>query len=63
MVNFTTLIKRGKRSFIDKYLKKRHFGRCYGCEGLRLLIEYFDKENTLLLCEKCYNTLLNEGET
>lgn len=63
MTDFTTILKRGQRRYIDKYLKKRKFGRCEGCEQYALLIEYGDQEQanvSLMLCESCYTMIINE---
>jgi hypothetical protein len=63
MTDFTTILKRGQRRYIDKYLKKRKFGRCEGCEQHALLIEYSDVEQSnaaLLLCEYCYTAVIND---
>lgn len=64
MSDFTTILKRGQRRYKDKYLKKRKFGRCEGCQVSALLIEYEDKtssdvEGPWMLCEFCYTELIN----
>ena len=61
MVDFTTILKRGQRRYIDKYLKKRKFGRCEGCEQYVLLIEYCEQKTnaSLWLCELCYTAIIN----
>ena len=62
MTNFTILINRGKKRFIDKYLKIRKFGKCEGCGHPTLLIEYKDEKDSnssLKLCEYCYTTIIN----
>jgi len=64
MVDFTTILKRGQKRFIDKYLKKRKFGRCEGCEQYALLINYSEQQDqanaSLLLCERCYTAIIND---
>jgi len=62
MSNFTELLEKGKRRFIDKYLKKRKFERCEGCGRPTLLIEYKDENAKigLMLCDYCYTSLLNK---
>jgi len=64
MTDFTTLLDRGHRRYKDKYLKKRKFGRCEGCEKPALLLEYCDPCDctVLLLCEHCYAELLDHEE-
>ena len=62
MVDFPKLLKIAKKSFIDKYLKKRVFGRCIGRDAWDLLIEFYEIDNKFLLCEACYNRLIHEEE-
>jgi hypothetical protein len=60
MTNFTTLLNRGKRKYIDKYLKKRIFGKCDNCGDPLLLIQYISKTDiTVYLCDHCYNKAIN----
>jgi len=61
-MNFTKLLNRGKRKFKDKYLKKRNIGHCEGCKKMRLLISYTEPSiiiDELLLCESCYEEIVN----
>lgn len=62
MTSFTNLLNRGKRRYVDKYLKKRYFGRCEGCGKLELLIQFSDFKiaNNFLLCDNCYNKVIAE---
>lgn len=65
MTNFTTLLNRGKRKFIDKHLKKRVFGKCEACERPDLLIQYADPdepEGTFKLCNHCYTEMINHED-
>jgi hypothetical protein len=62
MSDFTTILKRGQKRYRDKYLKKRKFGRCDGCQWPALLIEYedlSDPESVWKVCEACYTELIN----
>jgi hypothetical protein len=63
MSNFTELLEKGKRRFIDKYLKKRKFDKCEGCSRPTLLIEYKDEKEhiSIMLCDYCYTTALKDG--
>lgn len=66
MTDFTTIMDRGHRKFIDKHMKKRNFGACDNCEDFNLLIQATlkVKKNTkydemeIKVCETCYNILL-----
>lgn len=65
MSDFTIFLKRGQRRYKDKYLKKRKFGKCMGCQEPTLLIEYEDSQsekNKWNLCEFCYTELINNEE-
>ena len=65
MTKFTTLINRGHRRFIDKYVRKRNFGKCEQCGDFALLISYVDpadQEARWDLCEFCYTEVQNEEE-
>ena len=66
MSDFTTILKRGQRRYVDKYMKKRKFGKCDGCQTPALLIKYeegsSDPEATWNVCEFCYTELLNNEE-
>jgi len=59
MADFTTLMNRGHRRYIDKNLKKRFFGKCEGCERRALLVIGTQTvEGDSLewnLCSKCYD--------
>lgn len=62
MSSFTSLLNKGKKRYIDKYLKPRKFGKCEGCSKPALLIEYKDEKDSkssLSLCERCYTLILN----
>lgn len=64
MSDFTKLVNRGIRRYVDKYLKKREFGRCEECDARTLLIRFTwedDGSSTeLSLCNKCYDELVQE---
>jgi hypothetical protein len=68
MSDFTTILKRGQRRFRDKYLKRRKFGKCDGCQSPALLIEYEDvnapdrTEAVWKVCEFCYTELINNED-
>ncbi|MFA5048763.1 MAG: hypothetical protein WC516_07090 [Patescibacteria group bacterium] len=65
MSNFTSLLDKGKRRYVDKYLRPRKFGKCEGCSKPALLIEYKDAQDSkasLLLCEHCYTIILNDNK-
>jgi hypothetical protein len=65
MIDFTKLLNRGHRYFIDKIVKKRKYGRCEWCDEYSLLIQYInatDNEIIMLVCEKCYNDMLIQEE-
>jgi len=66
MSDFTTILKRGQRRYIDKYMKKRKFGKCDGCQTPALLIHYeegaSDPEAAWNVCEFCYTELINNEE-
>lgn len=65
MSSFTALLNKGKKRFIDKYLRPRKFGKCEGCSKSALLIEYRDEKDSktsMLLCERCYTIILNDNK-
>ena len=65
MTDFTTLLNRGHKRYVDTYGKRRKFGRCEGCEKPVLLLEYCDPDDhnvKMLLCERCYTELLDHEE-
>jgi hypothetical protein len=62
MSNFTTILNRGKRKFIDKHLKKRMFGKCEACDRPDLLIQYAEPalpQKSYHLCNHCYTEMVN----
>ena len=67
MSDFTTLVNRGIRRYVDKYLKKRDFGRCEECDARALLIRFMwedDGSSTELgLCNRCYDEFVQETTT
>lgn len=65
MTDFTTLLNRGHKMYVEKHVKKRVCGRCTGCETYALLIIYTDPEDgetTFDLCNSCYEKLTFEAE-
>lgn len=64
MSDFTKLVNRGIRRYVDKYLKKRDFGRCEECNTRTLLIRFtweVDGSSTeLSLCNNCYDEFVQE---
>lgn len=64
MVDFTKLLNRGHRQYIDKHMKKRKFGKCEGCDAHALLISLVDRDDAEYewkLCNSCYNEGLLES--
>ena len=64
MADFTILLNRGHRRFIDKYVRKRRFGKCEACDKPALLIKYHDVSGNALwhVCEFCYTELQTSEE-
>ena len=61
MVDFITLLNRGKRKYIDKYMKKRKFGKCEGCDTPALLLTLSQSDDSgWRLCESCYGEAIIE---
>lgn len=64
MVSFTTLLNRAHRRYIDKFLKRRHFGACEACGSRTLLIHLIQRDGTDVvewdLCEGCYNKMVED---
>jgi len=63
MANFTELLNKGIRKYLDKYTKERPFGACENCQRYDLLICFedpFDDNSIWKVCEFCYKELLNE---
>jgi hypothetical protein len=61
-MDFTSILNRGIRRFIDKNLKKRKFGKCEACKIPTLLIEYVEPDDSTsvwILCERCYTAILD----
>jgi hypothetical protein len=65
MSDFTSLVNRGIRRYVDKYLKKRDFGRCEECGARALLVRFVwedDGASTEVgLCNGCYDEFVNEA--
>ena len=65
MIDFTKLLNRGHKYYIDKVVKKRKFGRCEACDNYSLMIQYVGGESDgeiMLICEKCYNDFVIKEE-
>lgn len=65
MVDFTTLLNRGHKRYIEKHVRRRKFGKCEGCQSPALLIEYIDTEDSDFkwsLCNQCYDKMLLTSE-
>lgn len=61
MMDFTDLLNRGHRRYIDKYLRPRRLGRCDGCNHYALLIQHLDpvdKDFSWELCHQCYEKII-----
>jgi len=61
-MDFVTLLNRGHKSYIEKYLKPRKNGTCDDCECYALLISTFLDSDIWNLCEKCYSEVIKEYE-
>ena len=62
--DFTTLLNKGIKRYVAKYIKKRAFGHCEGCKRFDLLIKYEEpnEDTSWSVCEKCYTELINAEE-
>jgi hypothetical protein len=64
MSDFTTLVNRGIRRYVDKYLKRREFGRCEECGArallVRLTLEEDGSSEEFGLCNGCYDEFVQE---
>lgn len=63
-MDFTKLLNRGHRRYIDKYLRPRKFGQCEGCSTYELLTSYIDSNETdysWKLCNRCYDKMIENG--
>lgn len=61
MTDFTTILNRGHRMYIDKNCRSRKLGRCDGCNEYHLLIRYKDETADDFywnLCNSCYEKLI-----
>jgi hypothetical protein len=65
MSDFTSLVNRGIRRYVDKYLRRRDFGRCDDCDARALLIRFLWKDGSMstemALCNGCYDKLVKEA--
>lgn len=65
MSDFTRLLNQGIRRYIDKYTRRRDFGRCDEC-GVRALLvqaEWDDVDGTSMelgLCNNCYDEFVRD---
>lgn len=66
MADFTTILNRGIRRYVDKYLRRREFGRCESCGSRALIVravEDVDGDKVeWSLCPKCYDGFVVEDE-
>lgn len=65
MSDFTKLLNQGIRRYIDKYTKRRDFGRCDECGARTLLVQavWDDEDGTsteISLCNDCYDEFVRE---
>lgn len=70
MSDFTRLLNQGIRRYVDKYVRKREFGRCEGCGARALLVRAAwrdagasfigEPSMEVSLCTGCYDNLLRE---
>ena len=62
MADFSSILKRGKKSF-DAKAKGGKWGKCDECTERRLLFPYHDAEDEVWdVCEECMNTFIKEEE-
>lgn len=63
-MDMTSILNKGHRRYIDKWMKKRRFGKCEACDKRSLLIrtvQTIDNESIEWnLCNKCYNKFIDE---
>jgi hypothetical protein len=59
-------MNKGHKRYIEKYMKKRFFGKCEACEKRALLIKTIQRVDSELiewsLCNQCYDQFLKEEE-
>ena len=65
MSDFTKLLNRGIRRYVDKYTKRREFGRCDECGARALLVQavWDDADGGSMevgLCNDCYDEFVRE---
>lgn len=60
-MDFTTLLNKGHKRYIEKHVRPRKLGRCEGCQDYCLLIDFeLDEEDDFVwkLCNRCYDRFL-----
>lgn len=60
-MDFTDLLNRGHKRYVEKHVRQRKFGPCEMCEHYDLLIPYKDEENeefVFRLCNRCYDRII-----
>lgn len=59
--DFTTILNKGIRRYIDKNIKRRVFGKCEACGKPAMLINFnpTGEDISWKLCEFCYTDFLN----
>ena len=65
-MDFTTLLNKGHKRYIEKHVRSRKLGRCEGCQDYCLLIKYEieDEEYDIewKLCNRCYDKFIFQGD-
>lgn len=65
IMDFTELLNRGHKRYIEKHTRSRKLGRCEGCEAYAPLIEHTDEEDPDMpwkLCDRCYDNMIFKGD-
>ncbi len=64
MADFTSLMNKGHKRYIEKFMTKRYFGKCESCDRRALLIktiQVVDNEKIEWnLCNQCYDQFIRE---
>ena len=64
MSNFTEILNKGHKRYIEKFMKKRFFGKCESCQKRALLIKTIQKVDgekiEWNLCNQCYEQFIRD---